>query len=127
MNRDIPYTKKEIGDRGEFYCVQYLLKNGYEILHRNYRKSFGEIDIIARRDGVVSFVEVKTRHHHPMTQPWEAVGYRKQQHIIQTAQAYLIEYDVHAFCRFDVCEVIVDSETLNLLHLHYIKSAFECR
>ena len=97
--------------------MQYLLKNGYEILHRNYRKSFGEIDIIARRDGVVSFVEVKTRHYRPMTQPWEAVGYRKQQRIIQTAQAYLIEYDVHAFCRFDVCEVIVDSKTLNLLHL----------
>lgn len=59
MNRDIPYTKKEIGDRGEFYCVQYLLKNGFEILHRNYRKSSARS--ISSREGTASFPLSRSR------------------------------------------------------------------
>ena len=121
------FSKKQIGDAGEEYCAAYLQKHGYRILFRNYRKPFGEIDIIARNHDTVAFVEVKTRHWNPMTQPYEAVNYRKQQRIIKTAQAYFIEYDVQDYCRFDVCEVFVDRETLRLLKLNYIESAFERR
>ena len=51
---------KEIGDIGEEYAVNYLKKHRYKILSRNYRKRFGEIDIIAEKKGTVAFVEVKT-------------------------------------------------------------------
>ena len=103
MNRDIPYTKKEIGDRGEFYCVQYLLKNGYEILHRNYRKSFGEIDIIAREGRYLVFTEVKYRMNGRRGDPLEAVNARKQRTILRVAMFYLKEngLETDTPCRFD--------------------------
>ena len=50
--------------RGSFYeevCVEYLIKNGFDILHRNYRCKLGEIDIIAKKDDIIRFIEVKFR------------------------------------------------------------------
>lgn len=121
----IRFTKKQTGDAGENYCVKYLKKHGYKILGRNYRKPYGEIDIVARKDGVISFVEVKTRRENPFTQPYEAVDYRKQQRLIMAAQAYIAEFQVEDYCRFDVCEVIINAQTLKLVDLNYIENAFE--
>ena len=56
------YTTKEIGDRGEDYAAAYLKQHQCIILDRNYRKRWGEIDIIARQKDTYLFVEVKTRH-----------------------------------------------------------------
>ena len=121
----IRFTKKQTGDTGENYCAAYMKKHGYKILDRNYKKSYGEIDIIALKDGVLCFTEVKTRHSNPMTQPYEAVDYRKRRRIIKAAQAYIAENRVDRYCRFDVCEVITDIETLKLLKINYIEAAFE--
>lgn len=119
------FSKKQTGDAGEEYCVKYLKKHGFKILDRNYRKPFGEIDIIALKNELLCFVEVKTRHYNSMTQPYEAVDYRKRQRIIKAAQAYLTEKNIQMYCRFDVCEVITDKESLKLLNLNYIENAFE--
>lgn len=121
----IRFTKKETGDIGEDYAVKYLKKHGCKILERNYRKKFGEIDIIAKSKSCLLFVEVKTRHTNPYTQPYEAVDFRKQRKIIMTSSAYLTENHIDSFCRFDVCEVFVDENTLKLDHINYIKNAFE--
>ena len=117
--------KKQTGDAGEEYCAKYLKKHGFKILDRNYKKPFGEIDIIALKNELLCFVEVKTRHYNSMTQPYEAVDYRKRQRIIKAAQAYLTEKNIQMYCRFDVCEVITDKESLKLLNLNYIENAFE--
>ena len=119
------FSKKQTGDAGEEYCAKYLKKHGFKILDRNYRKPFGEIDIIALKNELLCFVEVKTRHYNSMTQPYEAVDYRKRQRIIKAAQAYLTEKNIQLYCRFDVCEVITDKESLKLLNLNYIENAFE--
>ena len=119
------FSKKQTGDAGEEYCAKYLKKHGFKILDRNYRKPFGEIDIIALKNELLCFVEVKTRHYNSMTQPYEAVDYRKRQRIIKAAQAYLTEKKIQMYCRFDVCEVITDKESLKLLNLNYIENAFE--
>ena len=121
------FSKKQTGDRGENYCAKYLKKQGYRILCRNYRKPCGEIDIIAEKNGTLCFVEVKTRHSTTLSQPFEAVDLRKQDKIIQTAIMYLYEKKLECDCRFDVCEVITDKNTLALLHIHYIENAFESR
>lgn len=123
----IRFSKKETGDKGEDYAVKYLKKHGCKILQRNYRKKFGEIDIIAKSKDYILFVEVKTRHTNPYTQPYEAVDLRKQQKIIKTSLAYLSEKKLDSFCRFDVCEVFVNSDNLKLDHINYIKDAFEAR
>ena len=121
------YTKKQVGDTGENYCVKYMKRHGYKILHRQYRKRCGEIDVVAKKGDTISFAEVKTRSAPMLIQPCEAVNYRKQRRLIQTAQWYIAEFDVQCFCRFDVCEVIVDRETLRLLDIRYIENAFYVR
>lgn len=112
--------KKTVGDFGEDLVEEYLRKKGYDILDRNFRKSFGEIDIIARIDEIVVFVEVKTRKNKDFANPSEAVTISKQQKIIKASQAYLMENDLtDSIIRFDVAEVIrVDGE------INYIENAF---
>ena len=72
------FKTKDIGDIGEKYVAKFLKKNKYKILERNYRKNYGEIDIIAANQEYIIFVEVKTRHKNSMTQPADAVDKRKQ-------------------------------------------------
>lgn len=54
-------TTREAGDRGEAMAAEYLRENGYELLASQFRCRFGEIDLIARRGGILCFVEVKLR------------------------------------------------------------------
>ena len=115
---------KEIGDIGEEYAVNYLKKHRYKILSRNYRKRFGEIDIIAEKKGTVAFVEVKTRHENPLTRPFEAVDTKKQEKIYRTSLAYIYENDLDCQYRFDVCEVYVNRDTLKLIQINYFDNAF---
>ena len=115
---------KTIGDIGEEYAVNYLKKRRYKILSRNYRKRFGEIDIIAEKKGTVAFVEVKTRHENPLTRPFEAVDTKKQEKIYRTSLTYIYENDLDCQYRFDVCEVYVNRDTLKLIQINYFDNAF---
>ena len=73
--------RNKTGMWGEIFATRYLRDRGYEILSTNYVCRFGEIDIIAMKDGVMSFVEVKTRQSLKFWHPREAVNYYKQQKI----------------------------------------------
>ena len=89
--------------RGSFYedvCVEYLIKNGYDILHRNYRCKLGEIDIIAKKDDIIRFIEVKFRGS-------DSYGSaRKQRRIMRAASWFLNEYGLNDVqCSFDVMTV----------------------
>jgi putative endonuclease len=119
------YTTKEIGDIGEDYAVKYLTDKNYKIISRNFKSKIGEIDIIAENKEYIIFVEVKTRHINSLTHPYEAVNKTKQRKIINTARYYLMKYSVEKYCRFDVCEVIVERNNLKLSRINHIKSAFE--
>ena len=112
--------KRSIGDFGEDIASKYLEKKGYQILERNFLKSFGEIDIIAIKDDILTFVEVKTRKNDNFKPASLDVDYYKQERIKKTAQAYLIEKDLDDFLiSFDVCEVYLEEKMI-----HYIKNAF---
>lgn len=119
------FTTKAIGDKGEDYAVKYLKKHGYRIIERNYLKRYGEIDIIAENKEYLVFVEVKTRNTNAMIRAGEAVNRHKRQCLIKTAYAYLSECNTDKFCRFDVCEVYVYSDTLKLQSINYIENAFD--
>ena len=119
------FTTKEIGNKGEDYAVDFLLKNEYKILNRNYHSKFGEIDIIAENKEYLIFVEVKTRHKDSLTLPYEAVDKSKQRKIIKTAKYFLMKNPTEKYCRFDVCEVFTDKATLGLSRINYIENAFE--
>ena len=119
---------KQKGDIGEDYAIKFLKKNKYKIRERNFRKPFGEIDIIAENKEYIVFVEVKTRHQNSLTRGIDAVNFSKRQKIINTAVAYMSDKnnkDIQKSCRFDVCEVYIDKENLSLVSLNYFENAFQ--
>jgi len=99
-------NKRKIGDYGEDLAVQYLQNKGYEIVARNFRKRFGEVDIIARMGGVLVFCEVKRSRFPGNTNPELRVDHKKQIKLARTAQAFLIDYkDPFEEIRFDIIAI----------------------
>jgi putative endonuclease len=94
------------GLSAESRAAAYLVAKGYRILARRFRSPVGEIDIVARRRGVLVFVEVKARETFDAAA--EAVGKRQQNRIVAAAQAWLAAHpdDVLAIMRFDVVLVV---------------------
>jgi putative endonuclease len=80
---------KPLGDRGEELAAHFLAQTGWSILHRNYRVGRNEIDLVARRDGVVAFVEVKTRRGLGCGHPLESITPRKQRQIARVASVWI--------------------------------------
>ncbi len=80
-----------LGDRGEMIAWEYLRKKGYELLEKNYRCTLGELDVIARKNGRLVFVEIKTRSSEQFGLPEEAVHPAKQKKLLNLAQWYLKE------------------------------------
>ncbi len=117
--------KKTFGNFGEDAAVKYLKKKKYKILDRNFNIHGGEIDIIAKKDDCVVFVEVKTRSGDEYGSGLEAVNYAKQQRMIKAAQVYLMRLgDVPA--RFDVVAVngFMDGKKFKIVEIEHIENAF---
>lgn len=119
-------SKKSKGQQGEQLIARYLQSQGYTINAINYTKRFGEIDIIAQKDSLVAFVEVKTRSKslHCTT---ELVNSTKQRKIVLVAKEYLSRKNQqNIICRFDVA--LINEEVINpqtqLPTITYIKNAF---
>ncbi len=106
-------TKKQIGNYGENRAVEFLIENGYQILHRNWRTRSGEIDIIAIKDNVLVFVEVKTLPHGNIETLMHVVGKIKQKRIIETSKYFLYKYRQYNdnYIRYDV--IVVDMPGMN--------------
>ena len=115
--------KKNIGNIGEEKICEYLLKNGYTILKRNYFCRGGEIDIIAQKDMDIAFVEVKTRRGNKFGTPAEAVTKRKMEAIKNCAYTYINETEDNNGYNytFDVAEVTLSGEEFKI---NYIRNAF---
>ncbi len=115
---------KRIGNAGEDIAAAELSRLGCRIIERNFRCRIGEIDIIAEKDGILIFVEVKTRRSRLFGRPSEAVNWAKQRKIIKTSQSYLLYRKIENMpCRFDVVEVYIGPNQQNVVT--WIKNAFE--
>lgn len=112
-------TKKEYGNKGEALVVEYLMKKGYMILNRNWRCGHWELDIVAEKDGVIVFVEVKTRRRE--TLPRDTISERQIRTLTQAAEMYLREMTQVKECRFDLVMV---NKTGDLSKIEHIESAF---
>jgi putative endonuclease len=120
--------KKVRGDFGEDTVCNYLKKNLYEIVARNFRKKSGEIDIIAIKNQIISFIEVKTRKFGSLTDGVSAVTKEKQRRIVKTAGIFLTENPCYynKTMRFDVADVIITNDVHPvLLELKYYEEAFD--
>lgn len=87
--RDREKNRLNIGKRGEEISVDFLEKKGYSIIATNVRVQGSEIDIIATREGILCFIEVKTRSY-GVGSAERAVGYKKLQHIKKAALGYCL-------------------------------------
>ncbi len=117
--------RKLLGDRGERAAVAMLKKLGYRILAKQYRNSFGEIDIIAQDGETTVFVEVKTRTSANDGQPFEAVDRRKQDKLTRVALAWLKKHGrLEQRARFDIVSILWPEEGRDPEIAHYL-NAFE--
>ena len=113
--------KITLGLEGENLVAQYLEDKGFEIIDKNYRTKYGEIDIIARNNDLISFVEVKLRQN-PKFYLSDLISLSKQHKIIKTALNYtMIKGLSNYILRFDVALVEVFNDTVNI---NYIENAF---
>ena len=83
------YSTKPLGQYGEQLAIDYLKGRGYSIVTTNWHCKHGEIDIIARKDNLLVFVEVRTRHADTTEGAFESVTPRKQKRMTTSAQTYL--------------------------------------
>lgn len=115
------HIKKEFGNTGEDIATEYLEKQGYIILERNFYCKQGEIDIIAKDKNEVVFVEVKSRSDVGYGLPSEAVTKQKIKHLCRTAKYFLHKNKMfNEFIRFDVVEILIKSGKFNLNHIKQI-------
>ena len=111
-------TSVQKGREAEMLAVKFLKEKGYDILETNWRFRHKEIDIIAIRDNEIVFVEVKARKNTHFGQPEEAVNRKKQKHLIDAAEAYMIDKNLDLDIRFDVISII------NRSHIRHHPYAF---
>lgn len=114
--------RQKIGKQGEKAAADFLIQNGYTLLETNYRTRTAEVDIIAKENDCICFVEVKTRTSLQKGLPRESVHHAKQQKLISGATFYLKEN--HLFnqqVRFDVVEILIRDQHMEV---SLIKNAF---
>ncbi|WP_409515084.1 YraN family protein [Chryseobacterium sp.] len=113
----------ELGKKAEDLAAEYLVKNGYTILFRNFRFKKNEIDIIAEKDNKIVVVEVKARSTDFFILPQEAVTKSKIKAIVLAANHFMEEFNKNQEVRFDIISVLPDSD--GQLEIEHIQDAFE--
>lgn len=104
----MPDERQALGKKGEKIAEKFLKRKGYKVLQRNYRCSFGEIDLIAVDGDYLVFVEVKTRSEVGSILPQHAVDLRKQRRLARLAAYFLSSnprMKTQPPCRFDVVAI----------------------
>jgi putative endonuclease len=111
----------EKGKKSEEDAAEWLSSKGYEIICKNFRFDKKEIDIIARKDDILVFVEVKTKSFWSDENPGDIVSLRKQKFLLRAAEAYMMYHGIDIETRFDVIFVVYKNEEQIIEH---IKNAF---
>ncbi len=123
-------NKRKAGNVGEDICCEFLEKNGFSIIERNFTSRHGEIDIIAEDEGYIVFAEVKLRGVNGALshfgRPALAVTKSKMKNIIFTAKTYLLQNPSKKTPRFDVMEIYAENKEdgKTVYRLKHLPSAF---
>ena len=106
------------GRQGEALAATYLQRRGWTIRHRNWRFHHKELDLVVARDGLVAFVEVKTRAEDGLGHPLEAITLRKRRDLAVAARGWIAEHGAayHTF-RFDAVVVVTGPGGTRVEHI----------
>lgn len=116
-------NNRKLGNFGEDAVCDYLLSNNLNIIKRNYTIKGGEIDIIALKDDIIAFIEVKTRDKNAIISGFEAITKAKKLRIMKTAQHYFCNNICDFQPRFDVA--VVETEKGKIISINYIENAYD--
>ena len=111
----------ELGKLGEELAVEFLRKDGYEILETNWIFQKAEIDIIAQKETILAVVEVKTRSSLEFGLPQDFVKPKKIQLLVKAINEYVVSKDLDIEVRFDIIAVHKEDKSYAIEHL---KDAF---
>ena len=110
--------RQAFGALGERVAERWLVGRGWSIVGRRFRSGHRDIDLVARRDGLVAFVEVKTRQSAELGDPVEAVDWRKRRELARSAAVWIERFgrpgDAY---RFDVIGVLIAGRRTRIRHL----------
>jgi putative endonuclease len=109
------------GAESESMAVEFLEKNGYRILDRNWYNQHHELDIIAIKDNVIAIVEVRSLFNNYFQEPYQSVNKNKQRLIIMATNAYIRTHNIQEEVRFDIISII---RSKNGVQLEHIENAF---
>lgn len=107
----------ELGSLGEKMAVEFLQKNGYEILETNFVFQKAEIDIIAQKENTLAVVEVKTRSSIEFGLPQDFVKPKKIQLLVKAINEYVISNDLDVDVRFDIISIYKNGKEFKIDHL----------
>ncbi|MBW7887659.1 MAG: YraN family protein [Bacteroidetes bacterium] len=111
-------SKRAIGKNWEETAEQFLRAKGFEIIERNYVYNHGEIDLIAKENEEIVFIEVKFRNNARFGLPEEFVTPKKQERIRRTAEGFAAERNItNISCRFDVVSIHMEKGKPTITHL----------
>jgi putative endonuclease len=118
-------SRRSLGDFGERVARAHLEAKGYRVLATKFRVREGEVDIVAERDGVVAFVEVKTRRGDAMGAAVEAIDARKGRRLLLVADAFAQQHpELPAGRRIDLIAIDLDAGG-RVVSVQHIESAVE--
>ena len=122
----MPSSKRKFGDIGEKTAANYLDARGFRIINTGYRKLYGEIDIVAEKDGIIRFVEVKTSRFYPESSftPEIRVNKKKIRSLKRICETYLLEQKLppDREWQIDVISVILNDED-TIREINHIENA----
>jgi putative endonuclease len=111
----------ELGKEGEKIALNYLLKNEYQIVEKNYRFLKAEVDIIAQKENILIAVEVKTRSTDYFGDPQDFINTKKIKLLVSAMDHYVIERDLDVVVRFDIIAILKQK---NVFQIEHLKDAF---
>lgn len=116
----------EFGKIAEDLAVDFLVKNQYKILVRNFRYLKAEVDIIAEFENQIVVVEVKARHTDAFLEPQEAVNRKKIKLLVSATNYFIEENNINKEVRFDIISVLPNKQkTLEITHIIDAFQSFE--
>lgn len=107
----------ELGKFGEELAVDFLQKNGYDILETNWTFQKAEIDIIALKENSLAVVEVKTRSSIEFGLPQDYVKPKKIQLLVKAVNEYIVSNDLDIEVRFDIIAIYKEDKTYKIEHI----------
>ncbi len=111
------YQNHQTGKAGENAAVLFLENKGFQILERNWRHHHLELDIIATKDNILQFIEVKTRHSIEFGWPEQSISRKKMQFLKNAGAAYQFQHKQWKYIQFNVVSITMESDRIKEIFL----------